>query len=573
MTKLEAAKEWLLEQLVEPRPARDVQATAAEAGITKATLRRAAAELGVSVERVGTPGSSDQEWVWSLSVSTPGDEHHDAAEVGISVELGEHVGLDPFEVLTGLRLEDDRTWGESATPLQWADAQAVLEREPEARRHWLGRTRGFSKTTDTAGFTVAAALGGLIPPGEKGFCAAADRDQAALVSEAVRGFARRTEELHGAVLVERNEIKFPTVDVTVEVLSSDAPSAWGRRGWWWTVDEISSWSDTPGMHEFWTALSTAWPKVPGCRVVVISTAGSPAHFSRKLFETADAEPDWRLSDSHDVAPWIDAATIRGERRRLSEGTFGRLWENRWTQAEDHLVSEANLRRCVTMTDWPANPKLNTRYVIGVDLATKYDSTAICVAHTERCDGERHVVVDDMEVFAARPGAQVSLVEVERRVEQLANRYRPARVCFDPQNASLMLENLKGRRVSVEEFKFTAPANDKITNTLHVMLRDGLIDLPNDERLLDELLSVRVVETRQGGLKVDTVPGKHDDQVDALGISTVVLMERSAVTAKFGSSADMPAARMPRGGGAVEYEEAWNPLYMDERDRRGWEMPR
>jgi hypothetical protein len=130
----------------------------------------------------------------------------------------------------------------------------------------------------------------------------------------------------------------------------------------------------------------------------------------------------------------------------------------------------------------------------------------------------------------------------------------------------MLENLKGRRVSVEEFKFTAPANDKITNTLHVMLRDGLIDLPNDERLLDELLSVRVVETRQGGLKVDTVPGKHDDQVDALGICTVVLMERSAATAKFGSSADLPYMPMNRGGVDV-YPELHNPLIDDEWQRR------
>jgi Terminase large subunit, ATPase domain len=524
MTKLDEAKGWLVELLTEPRPARDVQAAAVEAGITKATLRRAA-ELVVCKELVGEPGSPVRSWVWSLSSSSPEGEHLDAAEVSISAGPGEHVGSDPLEVLAGLRLETGETWGEAATELQWADAAAVLAREPEARRFWLGRTRGFSKTTDCAGYTVAAALGGLIPPGEKGFCAAADRDQAALVSEAVRGFIRRTDELHGVVLVERNVIKFPTVDVTVEVLSSDAPSAWGRRGWWWTVDEISSWPDTPSSHEFYDALSTAWPKVPGCRVIVISTAGSPQHFSRKEFELAETEDAWRLSDSHDVAPWIDAATIRGEQRRLSEGTFGRLWENRWTAAEDHLVSEANLRRCVTVTDWPADPKSNTKYVIGVDLATKYDSTAVCVAHTEKRDGERHVVVDDMEVFAPRRSVDVSLAAVERRVEQLAQRYRRALVCFDPQNASLMLENLRARSVRVEEFKFTVPSNDKMTNALHVMLRDGLIDLPDDERLLDELLSVRVVETRQGGLKVDTVPGKHDDQVDALGICVVRLMER------------------------------------------------
>jgi hypothetical protein len=525
VTKLEVAKGWLTGELTEPRAARDVQAAAAEAGISKATLRRAAAELEVAITLVGTPGSPDQVWMWSLSSSEPDGKRLEQAGASVSATSDTRVGADPFEVLTGLVLETGETWGQAATQLQWEDARAVLAREPAARRFWIGRTRGFSKTTDTAGFTIAAALGGLIPPGEKGFCAAADRDQAALVSEAVRGFVRRTEELHGVVLVERNEIKFPTVDVTVEVLSSDAPSAWGRRGWWWTVDEISSWPDTPSSHEFYDALSTAWPKVPECRVIIISTAGSPAHFSRKEFELAETEDAWRLSDSHDVAPWIDEATIQGEQRRLSEGTYGRLWQNRWTQAEDHLVSEANLRRCVTVTDWPADPKSNTKYVVGVDLATKYDSTAVCVAHTEKRHGERHVLVDDMEVFAPRRGVEVSLAAVERRVEQLAKRYQPALVCFDPQNASLMLENLRARSVRCEEFKFTVPSNDRMTNALHVMLRDGLIDLPNDEALLDELLSVRVVETRQGGLKVDTVPGKHDDQVDALGICVVRLMER------------------------------------------------
>jgi len=522
MRRLDEAKGWLValfqDGVVE---ASEVLCLAESQGFAKRTVERAAKELGVVKRKVGGPGEDRQCWVWSLA----------AFEGDVAVS-----GPEPVEILSGLRLEDGSTWGESATELQWSDALAVLARDPQVRRFWIGRTRGYSKTTDTAGFTIAAALGGLIPPGEKGFCVAADRDQAALVSEAVEGFVRRTPELHGVVVVERNAIKFPTVGVTVEVMSSDAPSAWGRRGWWWTVDEISSWSDTPNSHDFYDAVSTSWPKVPGCRVVVISTAGSPSHFSRKLYETAADSPEWRLSDDHGVAPWIDPATIEGERARLSDGTFGRLWENRWTQAEDHLVTEANLRRCVTLGDWPIEPGRGRRYVLGVDLATKFDSSAVCVAHDERRDGERRVVVDDMEVFTPRRGWDVSLAEVERRVEQLAGRYRPAVVSFDPANASLMVENLRARGLRVEEFKFTAASNDKMTNLLHTMLRDGLIDLPDDEALLDELLSVRVVETRQGGLKVDTVPGKHDDQVDALGICAVTLMERPAHRGGSGVSA-------------------------------------
>jgi hypothetical protein len=95
----------------------------------------------------------------------------------------------------------------------------------------------------------------------------------------------------------------------------------------------------------------------------------------------------------------------------------------------------------------------------------------------------------------------------------------------------------------------------MTNTLHTMLRDACIDLPDDERLLDELLSVRVVETRFGGLKVDTIPGKHDDQVDALGIVTLTLMGRRASTGSTGTSFSGPP--IPRGP-VPEVAAPWAP---------------
>jgi hypothetical protein len=61
--------------------------------------------------------------------------------------------------------------------------------------------------------------------------------------------------------------------------------------------------------------------------------------------------------------------------------------------------------------------------------------------------------------------------------------------------------------------------------LHTSLRDGLIDLPDVDELLDELLTVRVVETSAGLLSIDTRPGLHDDMTDALGICALRLLER------------------------------------------------
>jgi hypothetical protein len=176
-------------------------------------------------------------------------------------------------------------------------------------------------------------------------------------------------------------------------------------------------------------------------------------------------------------PWIEPADIEGERRRLSAGSFARLWENRWVQAEDHLVAAENLARCGKLTTWPSRPVRGRWYVIGVDIGVKYDNTAVVVAHTETRDGERRVALDDVAVFKPSRGAQVPLRKVEDRVEMLARRYNNAAVYFDPSQAYSMIESLRGRGIRVEENPISAPVNDRMATLLHTMLRDGLVDLP------------------------------------------------------------------------------------------------
>jgi hypothetical protein len=81
---------------------------------------------------------------------------------------------------------------------------------------------------------------------------------------------------------------------------------------------------------------------------------------------------------------------------------------------------------------------------------------------------------------------------------------------------------------------------------HTMLRDRLVDLPDDQALLDELLHVRVVETSAGLLSVDTAPGRHDDQVDALGIVAARLIEQPAGRPGYAVSAAQRTLEYPPG---------------------------
>jgi hypothetical protein len=60
--------------------------------------------------------------------------------------------------------------------------------------------------------------------------AAADRGQAALLIDSIRGFVARTAGLAGALRVDAWKAEALATEATFEVLAADGPSAHGRTG-------------------------------------------------------------------------------------------------------------------------------------------------------------------------------------------------------------------------------------------------------------------------------------------------------------------------------------------------------
>ena len=221
------------------------------------------------------------------------------------------VGGPQLDFMGSLVTEDGRFWAQVATGDQIVDAVAVLD--AGVRRHWLGRARGYSKTTDVAAMALTAMVTGLIPPGGRGYAAAADGAQAGLLVDAARGFVSSTPGLDGIFTIDRTRIIGPC-DTTVEILTSDASSACGLRGVWFVVDELCQWPDTPSARSFYDAISTSWPKLDDCRVTIITTAGDPAHWSRAIYDHAFQSDTWRVSDLH--GPRRGSTLSSSPRRRL-----------------------------------------------------------------------------------------------------------------------------------------------------------------------------------------------------------------------------------------------------------------
>jgi hypothetical protein len=422
-------------------------------------------------------------------------------------------------------LEDGARWGEVATPEQWDDMEALLSATGPRRHFWL-RARGRSKTTDCAAASLAMMLtcfGG----GDECYAAAAGRDQAGLILRKVRGIAERTPELAGAVEIQNYRILTPRTGAVLDVISSDLATSWGKTPRWLFVDEIANHGSGETAQQFADALLTSLIKRSDSQGLCATTPSSPSHWSHALWQVALDDPLWRTSVMAGPAPWQDPAELASERARLPESLWRRLFECEWAEADDALADAAAVAACVRH-EGPLPPVPGAVYVVAFDLSVSSDHTAVCVAHIAEDGPQRTVVVDRLAAWIPRGGRQVDLGEVEAWIFQATRDYGGAAIVGDPYQAVSMIQRMKNAGLQVKPVQFSAGTNSRRAQMLLRLVRDRCLDLPDDEALRKELLSLRLQEgTSPGVLKLTTDGSSsgHYDRVTSVMLAAEELLGR------------------------------------------------
>ncbi|MDB5963492.1 MAG: Phage terminase large subunit-like protein [Massilia sp.] len=429
----------------------------------------------------------------------------------------------PLDLLSALVLDSGALWGETATDWQRADAAALLDHGPDAPRlHFLTRPRGGSKTTDLAAVALAA-LVTQAPTRSTSHAFARDRDQAALLLDALGGLVARTG-LGGLVDIGSWSVTVRETGARLAVESADAASAYGHLPFLVIADELAQWPTTRGARALWEALVSGLPKRSDSRLAVLTTAGDPAHWSAKVLDAARTSDRWRVSEVRGPLPWADPDDLAEQARLLPASAYARLHLNRWTAAEDRLTSAEDLAACVTL-DGPQPHDPRHRYVIGLDLGLKNDRTVLAVCHAEHTSGPPLVVLDRMHVLAGSRERAVSLADIEAVAHEAATTYG-APIRLDPWQAVGLAQRLRARGVAVTEWTFSPVSVGRLAMTLHLLLREHRLALPDDSGLLDELAAVRLRETRPGVYRLDHDAGEHDDRAVALGLAALALTDRA-----------------------------------------------
>lgn len=413
------------------------------------------------------------------------------------------------DILNDLILEDGRTWSEVASDWQREDAQAVLSGAPAF--HFQTRPRGGSKTTDQAGVALAL-LCTDAPKTSHSYSFAADKDQAGLLLDALNGFVLRTPGLDKLIKVDRWTAKNVRTGADLTVMPADGPGTYGLRPWLVTCDELAQWPDDTSHRMVWEAVVSAMGKMPGARLVVITTAGAPDHWSAKVIERARVSPRWRVHEVDGPLPWSDPEFLAEQEALLLPSAYARLHLNRWSAPEDRLTTPEMLARLVRHPG-PIPPEDGRRYLIALDLGVTNDRTVCTVGH--RVHGK--LVIDKMRVWQGSKAHPVDLAQVEEEVAALSALYNDAPVIFDPHQAVLLTQGLRRRGIYCIQQNFTQESNARLALALYQLITGRLIELPEDDDLDTELSRVQIRETAPGLLRLDHKRGEHDDRAVTLGM--------------------------------------------------------
>lgn len=365
---------------------------------------------------------------------------------------------------------------------------------PAKMRAYLERPRGHSKTTDIASMVAWALMASQRQI--HGICAAADRDQARLLRNAVDKMTFSNAWLREFLDVQSYRIRNPHTGSTLEIMSSDAGSSYGQTVDFICVDELTHWP-TGGGELFWDAIFSTAAKVPDCLFLIISNAGVNAGSSWqwRIREACRLDPErWHFSSLDGPhASWITEDVLAEQERMLPPLAYRRLWRNEWTAGGD-ILDEADILAAIDRGLSPrAEPRTGVVYVHGLDGSVTRDHTALVTLGVDF--HSRRIFLANLEHWIPPRGGQINLDDVEQTVLAIHKRYRGT-FLYDPTQLQQLAQHCRRAGADMREVHFGSQAT-KIASALLTIFKDRQISIYPHSQLEADLRRVTIVQSANG----------------------------------------------------------------------------
>jgi len=408
--------------------------------------------------------------------------------------------------------------GHPFVPTAWEleATRAVYEGEIRPRVALIGLPRGYGKSE------YLARLGWyeLICRGEHTeiFCCAGDRDQARIIHQRMVRIRRASPLLAACTKEYKDAIEVPATGSLLQVISADAPTAFGLQPHLVLFDELH----VQGSRALWDAMYSSLIKRPDALLIAATTAGFDfSSICYEVYEWASGgtEPRWYclwLEGDQMRPPWIREEDIEEARRTLPAPVFQRLHENKWVSPTGSIWSRDQVERCRDITLEPQTVgKRGQSYCMGVDLGLTHDRAAAVICHKDFEAGR--VIVDALQVWEGSQQSPVQIAAVEAYIEWALRAFPNLSVSIDPWQMQATVQRLRDLRV--QAVRFTNEYVARLSVNLHHLISGGLLRFYPHPLLEQEFAEVIARQTPYGW-RIDHAANRHDDCVIALGMAAL-----------------------------------------------------
>lgn len=369
-------------------------------------------------------------------------------------------------------------------------------KQPKCQRWWIERTKKASKDADLA--IIVLWLVAFPTKPFYGQIAAADREQAGIVKDRISNLLHLNPWLNDHVTLVQNKVKSKKLKANgdpmcvFDILATDTAGSHGGTPDLLIVNELSHITN----WEFVETLMNNADGVAWGMIILATNAGFKNTPAWQWRLNAIKSEDWEIHVLAKPAPWHNKKSLKDAKARNPKGVYLRLWRGIWVSGKGDAFDEELIDACFVMPG-PIEREPEWMYVAGLDLGISRDHSGLAIVAVNPDSTDIKVV--KFKWWAPPEGGKIDLMEVERYILAMHQRYRLTCMFFDPHQAELMGQRLS-RYLACQPVPFSSGKNlDTMANVFLQLINAGRLKCYDDEagRLRRDFARFNIVERPYG----------------------------------------------------------------------------
>jgi hypothetical protein len=189
-------------------------------------------------------------------------------------------------------------------------------------------------------------------------------------------------------------------------------------------------------------------------------------------------------------------------------------------------------------DLLAGPMPGARYVAGLDLGRKHDSSVLWILDANLRKGVYHQRWDAGEDWSQQ----------REGVVYACNQFGVDRLFVDAtgMGGDMFYQALSEAAIPVEEYIFTEPTRMDLLNRLAIAMERHTVFFPAVPEIQREMRAYQFIKRGNGKPRPDHPEGEHDDEIMALGMALLLCEEMSPESPRRAGSGKMSYMANPEG---------------------------